>query len=143
MTVYKNCPEEESSLYGDALRRIFFSIVNFACVRRNNWEFSSNFFSLKITKVSKVFINNIFLGIKIYYINILFGLFDIFGANNWHMFWPIFRVTAHGRKLVSIYDVVVYSWKYRKSKKIIPVHRREVILSNDTKKSKTTLKPRS
>ena len=78
--------EEESSLYRDALRRIFFSIVNFACGRRNNWEFSSNFFSLKITKVSKVFINNMFLGIEIYYINILFGLFDTFGANNLHMF---------------------------------------------------------
>jgi hypothetical protein len=35
---------------------------------------ASNFFSLKITKVSKVFINNMFLGIEIYYINILFGL---------------------------------------------------------------------
>ena len=79
-------PEEESSLYRDALRWIFFSIVNFACDRRNNWEFSSNFLSLKITKVSKVFINNMFLGIEIYYINILFGLFDTFGANNLHMF---------------------------------------------------------
>ena len=53
--------------------------MNFACVRRNNWEFSSNLFSLKITKVSKVFINNMFLGIEIYYINILFGLFDTLG----------------------------------------------------------------
>jgi hypothetical protein len=80
--------------------------VNFACDRRNNWEFSSNFFSLKITNVSKVFINNMFLGIEIYYINILFGLFGTFGANNFH-FW----VTAHGRKLASIYDGVVYSLK--------------------------------
>ena len=86
MVAYKLRTEEESSLYRDALRWIFFSIVNFACDRRNNWEFSSNFFSLKITKVSKVFINNMFLGIEIYYINILFGLFDTFGANNLHMF---------------------------------------------------------
>jgi hypothetical protein len=49
------------------------------------------------------------MGIGIYYINILFGLFDTFGANNFHMFWPIFRVTAQGRKLASIYDGVVYS----------------------------------
>ena len=86
MHLFTSYPEEESSLYRDALRRIFFSIVNFACDRRNNWEFSSIFFSLKITKVSKVFINNIFLGIEIYYINILFGLFNTFGANNLHMF---------------------------------------------------------
>jgi TfoX/Sxy family transcriptional regulator of competence genes len=44
------------------------------------------FFLAQITKVSKVFINNMFLGIEIYYINILFGLFDTFGANNLHMF---------------------------------------------------------
>jgi hypothetical protein len=65
----------------------FFSIVNFACGRRNNWEFSSNFFSLKITKVSKVFINNMFLGIEIYYINI----FQFWYIGTWvHTLYQLF-----------------------------------------------------